>query len=183
MKYTTVKDIKILPHIEQSGILRGGNSMISDVRSGEIWEVESFSGESREYLILKCFDDYATGLLLTFTEPKQNGLQIRSRSMMWTDCARLGYVYYDKCISMVRTVSADEMNRVITEIVKATGLYPKTEKPEELKIVEPVKVVDEPVVSPDSTDLMELKIAFEGEKREKEVYKNLCEVLLSRLVS
>ncbi|MDO4650645.1 MAG: hypothetical protein Q4B26_18575, partial [Eubacteriales bacterium] len=81
---------------------RGTNNMSKVAYTEEIWEMETMNGQVREVLLVQCFTGYAAVLTLVDTEPEENGLSIRSRCKKWTDCGKLGYVFYNKLTTMIR---------------------------------------------------------------------------------
>ncbi|MDO4649389.1 MAG: hypothetical protein Q4B26_12135 [Eubacteriales bacterium] len=148
---------------------------------GEIWKVENAKGGENEVLLLKCFENYATVLRLTDTKPEENSVEIRSHSLKWSDCGKVGYAFYNTLCSFVRELSSAEMMTVRGRIASMLGFYLTPQKAEtkeepEKKVV-PVEE-PKPVVQADS----ELRIELAAMQREKEIYKDLYEKLLDRAI-
>lgn len=78
-----------------------------EINKGEVWEVQSGVG-TKVVVVLACFDRYAAAIMLQEQEPTSNAVPVRVRDIMYADAGRLGYVFYDKMIDFVRTLSADE---------------------------------------------------------------------------
>lgn len=88
--------------------LREGETMgVTDVRKGEIWEVESGIG-TKLVVVINCFEKYAATVMLQEQEPGDNAVQVVAHGIMYADAGRLGYVFYDKMVDYVRTLAADE---------------------------------------------------------------------------
>lgn len=102
-----VKDITAYKAI--SNLRKRGNEKMNgyEINKGEIWEVQSGVG-TKVVVVLNCFDRYAAAIMLQEQEPASNAVQVRARDIMYADAGRLGYVFYDKMVDFVRTLSADE---------------------------------------------------------------------------
>lgn len=102
-----VKDITAYKAI--SNLRKRGNEKMSgyEINKGEIWQV--ISGEREVYVVvLNCFERYAATIMLQEQEPTRNAVPVRVRDIVYADAGRLGYVFYDKMVDFVRTLSADE---------------------------------------------------------------------------
>ncbi len=108
--------------------LKEGGEM--GVNEGEVWEVMSGTN-TRVVVVLKCFEDYATTVMLQDYEPKENGVAIRVRDIMYADAGRLGYIFYDKVINFVRELTDEEHQELMQAIGDALGL--QTQETEELQ--------------------------------------------------
>lgn len=177
-------------------INRGGTHNMSDnnttYKIGEIWEMEMMNGITKEVVLLQCFDNYATTLTLTDSEPKQNAMSIKSLSLKYVDCGRLGYCFYDKLTQFVRAVSDDELAKLKENIAKALNLIVTTEAPVALeKQVESDLALKAAVLDNEATQkkcadlekqLADSKFEITSMSREKDIYKDLYNQLLEKIM-
>lgn len=101
-----IKDItayKAITNIEGEGKNVNGY----EINKGEIWEVESGVG-TKLVVVLNCYDKYAATVMLQEQEPSSNVVDIVGHGMMYADAGRLGYVFYDKMVDYVRTLTPEE---------------------------------------------------------------------------
>lgn len=182
---------------------RGGTSKMDNktAYTGEIWEMETLNGQTREVLLVQCFNNYATILTLTDTEPEENGLAIRSRSMKWTDCGKLGYVFYNRLTNMVRSMTDEELEEVrdsigeVLQIQKGTfaelaGLTDDGEDSSDTGAAVETTAAEEENATQSEGGLpkeaaqmmMDSALALEGMTRERDIYKHLYETLLDRVM-
>ena len=87
---------------------------------GDIVVVDTPGGEM-EVLLLKCHMAYATGLKLATSRPEENCMAVRSKQMMYCDTGRFVYAFYDKIVSLVRTLGDEEYESVRDEVAKTMG--------------------------------------------------------------
>ena len=111
-----IKDETAYKAILRSG---GGTGRMNnyEINKGEIWEVDN-NGSTRVVVILACFERYAATVMLQEQEPGSNAVAVRARDIMYADAGRLGYVFYDKMVDFVRTLSKEEdceLRRAIAE--------------------------------------------------------------------
>lgn len=92
-----------------------------EINKGEIWEVESGAG-TKLVVVINCFDRYAATVMLQEQEPGSNAVQIVAHGMMYADAGRLGYIFYDKMVDYVRTLSTDEAQELRRAIGEALDL-------------------------------------------------------------
>ena len=114
-----VKDITAYKAILQSG--GTGNMNNYEINKGEIWEVDN-NGSSRLVVILACFERYAATVMLQDQLPGSNAVEVRARDIMYADAGRLGYMFYDKMVDFVRTLSDAEYQELRQGIATALGL-------------------------------------------------------------
>lgn len=114
-----VKDITAYKAILQSG--GTGNMNNYEINKGEIWEVDN-NGSSRLVVVLACFERYAATVMLQDQLPGSNAVEVRARDIMYADAGRLGYVFYDKMVDFVRTLSDAEYQELRQGIATALGL-------------------------------------------------------------
>ena len=114
-----VKDITAYKAILQSG--GTGNMNNYEINKGEIWEVDN-NGSSRLVVVLACFERYAATVMLQDQLPGSNAVEVRARDIMYADAGRLGYVFYDKMVDFVRTLSDAEYQELHQGIATALGL-------------------------------------------------------------
>ncbi|MDO4615655.1 MAG: hypothetical protein Q4B15_08500 [Lachnospiraceae bacterium] len=158
---------------------------------GEIWKVENARGGENEVLLLKCFENYAAVLRLTDTKPEENSVEIRSHSLKWSDCGKVGYSFYNTLCSFVRELSSAEMMTVRGRVAYALGFClmqtkaepgkDEMEKEPKQAAAEVVKQVPAQVQSgSENEEMTKLRIDLAATEAERNVYKGLCEKLLSR---
>lgn len=89
-------------------VMKGNNDMgVMGVKKGEVWEVES-GVATRHVVVIKCFEDYAATIMLQDNEPKESSVQVIARGVTYADAGRLGWVFYDKFVNYVRSLTAEE---------------------------------------------------------------------------
>ena len=152
---------------------------------GDIWEMEtSQTGQIKEVLLVQCFKDYAAVLTLAAEKPIENGMSIKSKALMWIDCGRLVYVFYDKLIQPVRTLSDKELEEVLYRIGASLDL-PSDEpiNPDQLgALPEKTATQTKSVREPDQEMVQMLAdsaLALEGMTRERDIYKQQYEKILN----
>lgn len=100
-----------------------------NINSGEVWEVEN--GQStRMVVVLNCFERYAATVMLQDQEQGENTVAIKVRGIMYADAGRLGYVFYDKMVDYVRTLTEEEeaeLRKAICEALKLGAQDPGTD--------------------------------------------------------
>lgn len=114
-----VKDITAYKAILQSG--GTGNMNNYEINKGEIWEVDN-NGSSRLVVVLACFERYAATVMLQDQLPGSSAVEVRARDIMYADAGRLGYVFYDKMVDFVRTLSDVEYRELRQGIAKALNI-------------------------------------------------------------
>lgn len=114
-----VKDITAYKAILQSG--GTGNMNNYEINKGEIWEVDN-NGSARLVVVLACFERYAATVMLQEQLPGSNAVEVRARDIMYADAGRLGYMFYDKMVDFVRTLSDAEYQELRQGIATALGL-------------------------------------------------------------
>lgn len=115
-----VKDITAYKAILRSG---GGTGNMNnyEINKGEIWEVDN-NGSVRLVVVLACFERYAATVMLQEQLPGSNAVEVRARDIMYADAGRLGYMFYDKMVDFVRTLSDAEYQELRQGIATALGL-------------------------------------------------------------
>lgn len=81
-----------------------------------------------ELLLVKCHERYATALRLQENKPKENSVKVVSRTEMWGDTGKLGYIYYDKITGYIKTLPEEELDKVREKIMESIGAaaeYPR----------------------------------------------------------
>lgn len=170
---------------------RGGMASM-EYNKGEIWEIETANGITREVLLVQCFDDYAAALTLVDSQPNHTYMQIKSQDLRYMDCGRLGYVFYDKFVKFVRMVSDEELKEIQYRIASALDL-PAMEMTEAAEPA-PASVDAEADTATQQQDdapeskcelqqlLMDSALELQGMTRERDVYKELYNQLLGKLL-
>lgn len=180
--------------------LKEGGEM--GVNEGEVWEVMS-GANTRYVVILKCFDDYAATVMLQDYEPKENGVAVRVRDIMYADAGRLGYIFHDKVVSFVRELTEEEYQELLQAIGNALGL-PFDEQPYEsmaadaseeigalqheiAKLLEALAEAENRAMAAEARqgtgELIEergLREDLAAARKEAEIYKGLYEAMLQR---
>lgn len=103
----------------------GGTTMNGNFAEKDIVEVETANG-IKQYLLLACHDTYATALMLNDAKPRENGFEVKSRALMHTDTGKLSYVFYDKIIEYIKTVTDAEfaeIKQAIADTLRITDLF------------------------------------------------------------
>lgn len=177
---------KAIKNIDRGGMASMGYN------KGEIWEIETANGITREVLLVQCFDDYAAALTLVDSQPNHTYMQIKSQDLRYMDCGRLGYVFYDKFVKFVRMVSDEELKEIQYRIASALDL-PAMEMTEAAEPA-PASVDAEADTATQQQDdapeskcelqqlLMDSALELQGMTRERDVYKELYNQLLGKLL-
>lgn len=175
---------------------RGGTASM-EYNKGEIWEIETTNGATREVFLVQCFDDYAAVLTLIDSQPNHTYMQIKSQDLRYMDCGRLVYVFYDKFVKFIRMVSDEELKEVQYRIASALDL-PASEMSDTAKEqVAAMEAAAVPVMGVDTATqpqlqaetecelkqlLMDSALELEGMTRERDIYKELYNQLLGKLL-
>lgn len=134
-----IKDETAYKAILRSG---GGTGRMNnyEINKGEIWEVDN-NGSVRVVVILACFERYAATVMLQEQEPGSNAVEVRARNIMYADAGRLGYVFYDKMVDFVRTLSEEEIYGLRRAVAEALAL-PDDETPLDSMAVDANREID-----------------------------------------
>lgn len=175
---------------------RGGTHKMSDINNyttGEIWEMEATNGITKEVILIQCFGNYAAVLTLMDNEPKQNALAVKSLSLKYTDCGRLGYCFYDKLTNYIRTLSDGDIAELKRSIADALELpmpemleSPQLEKQVETDSALKAAILDSEATQKKCEELREKPTNAEYKAtsmtRERDIYKNLYEQILDKVI-
>lgn len=150
-----------------------GKTNLSNVRRGDIIEIQMAKGDIREMAVIKCFNETMVGLLLRDREPRENCISIKSRKMMYADAGRLIYSQYDKVENYIRTISENDMEYILSCIGQAFDIHPLPQEPAE---------VPEHIATPREDELIDDRISTElaVTARERDIYERLYQDMLNR---
>ena len=168
-------------------------SDINNYTTGEIWEMEATNGITKEVVLIQCFGNYATVLTLMDNEPKQNALAVKSLSLKYVDCGRLGYCFYDKLTNYIRTLSDNDIAELKRSIADALEIpmpemleSPQLEKQVEADLALKAAILDGEATQKKCEDLRERLTNAEYQAtsmaRERDIYKNLYEQILDKVI-
>ena len=121
-------------------VMKEEKSCMAKYNDGDI-VIAAINGMPRiEYLLIRCFDGYATAYRLLGTPPTENSNTVRSRQLRYYDAGKFNFVYYDNIEEYVRTLSDDEMAEVRFSIVETLDLFldERWNDSEDTPLVEPV---------------------------------------------
>ena len=153
---------------------RGTCEMV--VNKGEIWEAETANGDMRTVLAVSCQEKYAVVLYL-MNEKQENNIPVTARTIMYTDPARLQYVFYDRIVNFIKTVPEGEFETVLEEIADRLELPVYRTASEEA----PVETGrQEPSAKADRIRRLENENA--AFRQECSIYKELYQSLLERVI-
>lgn len=96
--------------------------LMNGYKDGDIVMVEMSGGGDTEVLLLRVHRTYATALRVCDTCPKENGLAIRSKAMEYIDGGRFQYVFPDKILSLVRSMTDKELDAVKKHVANVLNL-------------------------------------------------------------
>ena len=171
--YVDITAYKAIKNVER-------NMNMAKCKRGEIFEVKmNNSDEIRKALVVSAdFRSNRTwqSVLILMEEQKQEDwVPVMCQGMMYADCSKLSYIDSNRLYSYIRTATEDEMAAVDAMIAEYLGLKleNKTEcVPELIQSVhkEPVQVFKD-----NSEELAAVQ-------KEAEIYKNLYNQLLERLI-
>ena len=146
------------------------------VNKGEIWEVETASGEMKTTLVISCQEKYAVVLYLS-DEKRENQIPVTGRTIMYTDPARLQYAFYSRVINFVKAVPEGEFETVLEEIADRLELPVYRTAPEET----PVET-GRPEPMPETDRIRQLESENAASRRECDIYKDLYHSLLEKVI-
>lgn len=156
---------------------------MQNVKAGDIYEVETQYGY-KEVVILAVHGTYATTLGLSDTQPRENSIAVKSRSIMYADLGKPGYAFDDKLGSFIKALPEEEFSRLLAKFVKAVGYQPPEPQPQ--KVVAPVIVKEPPkVVMPNQNiqaDFDKLRMKLTEAATQRDVYKSLYEEFMKSLI-
>lgn len=171
-------------------VLRGENQM--EFNRGEIFEYKTNNGYEIKKALVVSADFRAGGrylsIIVLIDEPKGViNVPIVCEGMMYADCGMVSFATNDRLGNFIRKATEAEMAQIDEGIAKCLGIEPK--------VVEVEKIVEVPTIPVESTIEMtadgvhaESKLAIEAveelaaAKAEANVYKNLYEQLLARMI-
>ena len=107
---------RAITNLHNTGVSMSG----TDVKKGEIWEVENGTG-TKYVVVLGCFERYAATIMLQEQEPGSNAVRVRAHGIMYADAGRLGWTFYDKMVAFIRALTDDEeaeLRRAIAEALE-----------------------------------------------------------------
>ena len=169
---------------------RGGTASM-EYNKGEIWEIETTNGTTREVFLVQCFDDYAAVLTLIDSQPNHTYTQIKSQDLRYMDCGRLWYVLYDKFVKFIRMVSDEELKEVQYRIASALDLpaleTTETAEPAPAPVAAEADTATQPQLQAETEHelkqlLIDSALELEGMTRERDIYKELYNQLLGKLL-
>lgn len=105
-------------------------------KAGDIIEMET-AYTTKEAVIVAVHGTYATVLMLTDNEPRENAFEVRSRAIMYADTGKPGYCFENKIISVIRQMGENEFGELQERLGETLGLYADSDEvTEELKTCE-----------------------------------------------
>ena len=149
-------------------IEKEGGNMAS--RTGEIWDIEMASGDTKEGIIIADHGSICTILLLQEMDNGKGDLVVNCRGEKYTDSRRVQYCTSRKAVQFIRKLTDSELTEIKDKIVKTFGIEPK-------------KVIKEiPAVAAAQNDKAEIKhipnMELECTKAQLELYKTMYNDLL-----
>jgi len=157
-----------------------------EYKRGEIYEYEMVNrAETKEALVVSA--DFRAGnrylnIIVLTDEPKgEINVPIVCGGMMYADCGMVSFATNDRFGEFVRTARAEEMAQIDEGIAKCLGIEQKVvEKVVEVPTI-PVEALME--VTPDGFRCdIEAAEELAAAKAEANVYKNLYEQLLAKMI-
>ncbi len=146
-----------------------------ELYEGDIFRAVMKSGEEREFVILSVHKDISTVLMLSDNE--YFPCEVNCNGIKYTHPGMLQYVFNDRFTTFIRSMKKDEIDDLKRKVLEALGCsIPEKETPAEVieKVVE--KVVEVPAVDE------ELKNSLDRTIAERDIYKELYEKLLMRMM-
>ena len=150
-------------------IKRMEDTDMEEVKAGEVWEAVTGT-ETGLFIILKNNSRYVTVLYLTESAPSTNSFRVTLDPVMYTDCGRSSYVFPDRLIRHVTTLTENEFKELKNGVAKAL------EFPQIVQVK--TGAIQTTAKEPDPDFMIDLGI----EKTEKRVYKSLYENLLREVI-
>lgn len=168
--YTAYKAIK---NVER-------NEKMSKVNRGEIFEYEIYnSNEKRKALVVSAgFRSermFQSIVVLSDEQKEEDWVPVVCRGMMYADCSKVSFTNADRLYHYIRTATEEEMAAVDAAIAEQLGLNlgKNIECSEEL--IQSIHTEPVQVFSDHSEELAAVQ-------KEAEIYKNLYEQLLEKLL-
>lgn len=146
------------------------------VNKGEIWEVETASGDMRTVLVVSCQEKYAVVLYLS-GEKQENQIPVTGKAIMYTDPARMQYAFYDRMVNFIKTVPEGEFETVLEEIADRLELPAYRTASEETHVETGC-----PESLPETDYIRRLENENAAFRQECSIYKELYQSLLERVI-
>lgn len=153
---------------------------------GEIFEYE-LAGRSERKKALVVSADFRSeeryiNIIVLIDEPKgQINVPIVCEGMMWADCGMVSFATNDRLGNFIKRATDAEMKQVDEGIIRSLGLEHKLVEVEKIVEVPVEKVVEVPVQIPGARPVPD-ELEYAAAKAEANVYKNLYEQLLARMI-
>ena len=143
------------------------------MKAGEIWEIQTNSGYTREVVVVAAHEGYCTCLTLT---DNPCGYLVISRKQQYTDCGRLQYIFNDQFTEFVKKMPDNEFAALKDAVAEALGIEQKTvEVPVE-------KIVEIPSSAASAAHYVDTFEELATAKAEAGIYKDLYEKLLAKVM-
>lgn len=92
-----------------------------EIYEGDIWNAETPAG-TKQVLILAVHENYASTCTLLETRQTENNLAINSKTVMYADTGKLGFIFKDKLSEFVKAVPAAELAKIREAIASSLNL-------------------------------------------------------------
>jgi len=174
--------VDITAYKAMKNYVKGENSM--EFNRGELFEYEMRNtGESKVALVVSAdfrSNDRFLNVIVLTDEPKGevNVAITTNYGIMYADCGMVSFATNDRLINYLKHVKSEEMEQIDAGIAKCLGIESLVIEKEVIK-----EVPNEAVIPMEHTDLsVDLSMDLAAAKKEAEVYKNLYEALLSKVM-
>lgn len=98
---------------------RNGGAKMNQIYRGDIWKAEGANGKEMDVLVLATHGMYCSTLVLSPKAPEENPVEIVGRTLMYADAGKLGYTFYNRLISFVKSITDSNMEKVEYAIMDA----------------------------------------------------------------
>lgn len=163
--------------------MKGEKEMKSQmaVYKGDICLAKLNNGSEREFVVLSVHDTFSTVLMLG------NGdnlpYPVKCKTMMHTNPGMLQYMFNDRFISFIRSMTDKEIDDLMKAVADSLGIDAvEASAPSEVVQAEaPKEVVKEVIVS--DPEIETLKAELTKSQAERDVFKGLYENLISKMMA
>lgn len=150
-----------------------GNIMNNYIKTGEVWEIESTNGNMYIAVIIADDGNVVNFIRLIDSDTSNSDFEVNCRGIMYGSSRMVQYCFCQKVKTYIRTLSGEEYEEIMQKVADSLG-------------IEGTERVIEKVIEKEAEPVELEVIAFDAElektKAQLEVYKDLYEKLLQKMV-
>lgn len=176
-----------------------------DIKNGDIFTFGTSFGEERIALILKTHKNCNISTILQLSDDNYPGMiEVKCKGIKYTDTRKIQYVFNDKLLNFVRSLTEDEYRKIMDEVKRNLGASceydsdkynallveydamleeNETLKEENEKYKNGIKFIEENVdVNKDSSKVKTAETEYIRVKTERDIYKDLYESTIAKML-